>query len=258
MKDSNRGHAVVAGATALVLVVGAVGCSHVKKEDLNTRLDELKAELRSESEQGDQRLAERIDTVDARARDLDEQVDQVASRVNRLQSEFETFRTELDTKIVKMEKAIAFHVPVHFDFDSDELRDADRPVLDRFASVVDSYYPESLITVEGFTDPAGSDAYNRRLGQRRADAVAAYLVETGDLNESRLRTVSYGEAVQRQVERGAHGPGDEGLENRRVVLVIDHGGTPAGIADTVATGEDGSISEGESSVATEESEEDSS
>jgi hypothetical protein len=34
--------------------------------------------------------------------------------------------------------------------------------------------------------------------------------------------VSYGEVGNRQVVPGAHGPGDTGVENRRVTLVIDH------------------------------------
>jgi hypothetical protein len=37
-----------------------------------------------------------------------------------------------------------------------------------------------------------------------------------------LKSVSYGEVSNRQVVPGAKGPGDEGLENRRVALVIDH------------------------------------
>ena len=72
-----------------------------------------------------------------------------------------------------------FNVPVHFEFSKSELREPDRPVLDRFAAVVKEYYPGAIVTVEGFTDPAGSAAYNRKLGQRRADAVKEYLASAG-------------------------------------------------------------------------------
>jgi hypothetical protein len=37
-----------------------------------------------------------------------------------------------------------------------------------------------------------------------------------------VKSVSYGESRNRQVVPGAKGPGDAGLENRRVALVIDH------------------------------------
>ena len=95
-------------------------------------------------------------------------------------------------------------------------------MLDRFATVVKEYYPGAVITVEGFTDPAGTAAYNRRLGQRRADTVKEYLASAEGLETSQLKAVSYGEARDRQVVPGAKGPGDAGLENRRVALVIDH------------------------------------
>jgi peptidoglycan-associated lipoprotein len=94
--------------------------------------------------------------------------------------------------------------------------------LDRFASVVKDYYPAALVTIEGFTDPAGSRAYNMRLGQRRADAVKEYLATAGGFETVQLKAVSYGESSNRQVVPGARGPGDLGVENRRVALVIDH------------------------------------
>jgi peptidoglycan-associated lipoprotein len=93
-------------------------------------------------------------------------------------------------------------------------------VLDRFAGVVKEYYPNATITVEGFADPAGSTRFNQRLGMRRAEAVRGYLQSNGSLSGN-LRAVSYGEATNRQVVPGARGPGDEGMQNRRVALVIE-------------------------------------
>ena len=122
----------------------------------------------------------------------------------------------------KEKTLLKFDVPVHFEFDRSDLREADRPVLDRFASVVKEYYPGAVITVEGFTDPAGGEAYNRQLGQRRAESVREYLTTSGGFNSETIRAVSYGEVRNRQVIPGAKGPGDEGMENRRVALVIDH------------------------------------
>jgi peptidoglycan-associated lipoprotein len=60
------------------------------------------------------------------------------------------------------------------------------------------------------------------LGQQRANAVREYLIQPGGLNADNLRAVSYGEATNRQVVRGAWG--DEGLANRRVTLVIEYVG----------------------------------
>ena len=83
-----------------------------------------------------------------------------------------------------------------------------------------------MVTVEGFTDPAGSASYNRHLGQKRAEAVRDYLVSTGGMAANQVRAVSYGEARNRQVEPG--GTRDGGANNRRVALVIDFAGAGAG------------------------------
>ncbi len=49
-----------------------------------------------------------------------------------------------------------------------------------------------------------------------------YLATAGGFGADHLKSVSYGEVRNRQVVPGAKGPGEEGIENRRVALVIDH------------------------------------
>ena len=53
-------------------------------------------------------------------------------------------------------------------------------------------YPDLNVTIEGHTDSVGSDAYNKKLSQRRADAVKAYMVKKG-IDANRLTAVGYGE-----------------------------------------------------------------
>ena len=97
------------------------------------------------------------------------------------------------------------------------------------------YYPDALLTVEGFADPSGSEAYNLALGQRRAEAVQRYLIDSEDFAPEFVRAVSYGEDVGRLVAPGQGGP-QAGWENRRVVLVIEHVGY--GSDTPMATGGD--------------------
>jgi len=192
---------------ALGLAVALTGCGYAKRAEVQ---DEL-ARLRSEMNQGDQALGARVDQVEARTRALE--------------TELAAFRDEFRATIQRLENAIAFNVPVHFDFDEAALRPQDQAVLDRFAAVVREYYPNALITVEGFTDPVGSTAYNLRLGEARAQSVRNYLVENGGISADRIRTVSYGDAPERLIVN-AGGPGEAGLPNRRVALVIDFSGSP--------------------------------
>lgn len=212
----------VAGA-AVVLVAGLSGCAHVNQEDLDSRLADLREDMSEEITQGDQQVRN----------DLGQRIDGVEERVDALVQDLEALERDFDATVERLETALRFNTPVHFGFDRAQIRDQDKPVLDRFSQVVREYYPDALITVEGFTDPAGSEEYNMRLGQRRAESVKSYLVSQASLEENRVRTVSYGESMTRQVADNAHGPGQEGWENRRVVLVIDHGGAaPAGAVAT--------------------------
>ena len=98
----------------------------------------------------------------------------------------------------------------------------------RWTKVVRQYEPNVVVTVEGFTDPAGDPAYNQQLGQRRANAVREFLIADGGLHPDRVRAVSYGEDERRLVTPGAWG--EQGSANRRVSLVVDYvGPTPGGL-----------------------------
>lgn len=192
------------GVLGAALALG--GCHYVKQDQMDAEM----ARIRQEMHTGDQTNAARIDSV--------------SSRVDSLGQALEQMRSDFNVQIKKLQGLLAFDVPVHFDFNSAELRPSDEPVLKTFASIVKQYYPNAVVTVEGFADPAGSAAYNRRLGMKRADSVKAYLTGQGELPASQVRTVSYGEARNRQVVPGAHGPGDTGIQNRRVALVVDYSG----------------------------------
>lgn len=186
----------------------------MKPQEMEDRLASLRSELQSEIAQGDQQNADQ----------LGQQIDAVNSRIDSVESELASLERDFNARIERLETAIRFDVPVYFGFDEAEVRQQDMPLLDRFAQVVNEYYPLNLITVEGFADPAGSQEYNLQLGKRRAEAVKAYLVDRG-LNPSMVRTVSYGEATDRLVSDSDHGPGQSGWQNRRVALVIDHNGS---------------------------------
>jgi len=111
-----------------------------------------------------------------------------------------------------------FAFPIRFAYDDATVRPEDRAALDRFAQVVSRHYAGSIVTIEGFADPAGTTAYNRRLSQERADNVRAYLEQAGATGVT-LRAVGMGKT--RQLVEGAYGdmPGAEA--NRRVVFVIE-------------------------------------
>lgn len=64
--------------------------------------------------------------------------------------------------------------------------------LDEVAGVL-RQYGKTLIEVNGYTDTTGSDAYNLRLSQRRAESVADVLVDDG-INAARISPRGFGES----------------------------------------------------------------
>jgi peptidoglycan-associated lipoprotein len=171
------------------------GCGYAKRTDVDAQMEQLRQEMQT----ADQGLDQRIGQVDSRVNGLE-------TRLQALEQDLQALRTDFNTTIERMEGMLAFNVPVKFEFDASNIRNADQDVLNKFASVVKQYYPNAVITVEGFTDPAGSTAYNRRLGMERAESVKAYLVTAGGLQDVNVRVVSYGESADRLLTR-ASGPG---------------------------------------------------
>ena len=138
--------------------------------------------------------------------------------VQGLHNDLQNLRTEFGAKITALENAIQFDVPVNFAFDDATVRDQDRAALDRFASVVQKYYPSSKITIEGFADPAGTMHYNRVLSERRATSVRDYLVSKG-VATADLKTIGYGKTRLVVPNASRDDPGAE--QNRRVTFVIE-------------------------------------
>ena len=80
--------------------------------------------------------------------------------------------------------------PVFFEYDSSEVSDAGRKVLQTNAGVLKKY-SSWVITIEGHCDERGTAEYNLALGERRAVAARTYLISLG-VDAGRMRTVSYG------------------------------------------------------------------
>ena len=79
---------------------------------------------------------------------------------------------------------------IYFAYDSDLLVPSETFKLDKIAAYMQNN-PSLAIIIEGHCDQRGTDEYNRALGERRANAIRAYLAGRNVAN-NRMRTVSYG------------------------------------------------------------------
>ncbi|HEY5973076.1 MAG TPA: OmpA family protein [Pseudoxanthomonas sp.] len=139
-----------------------------------------------------------------------------------LQGQIEALSQKHDALVTQIAGRTHVDSGAHFATGDAMLSEQEKPLLDDFARVIRSSHSDALITVEGLADPAGSTAFNRRFGQRRAEAVRDYLVSSGGLPAGQVRAVSYGEDKNRQVRPGA--TGEAGRDNRRIGLVVDYAG----------------------------------
>ncbi|MFA5800121.1 MAG: OmpA family protein [Candidatus Peribacteraceae bacterium] len=93
----------------------------------------------------------------------------------------------------EVEEKIVITQKIHFEFDRATIRPISYPILDDVASLLQKNQQINLVRIEGHTDWIGSDAYNQKLSEARANSVRQYLIQHGIAPE-RFVAVGYGEA----------------------------------------------------------------
>jgi OOP family OmpA-OmpF porin len=103
---------------------------------------------------------------------------------------------------------------VNFAFDSAKLTPESESILSKAVQAMQDA-GSVAVRVEGHTDSVGSDAYNRGLSERRAEAVAGYLTSQG-IASSRMEPVGLGESEP----VASNGTEDGRYKNRRVEFEV--------------------------------------
>ncbi len=121
-----------------------------------------------------------------------------------------------DMKDAKIERIgegikITFDSGILFEYDSSELQPVAKSNIESLAEILKKY-PDTNILIEGDTDDKGSEEYNQKLSERRAQAVADYqkrlgvdgsrisMVGLGELNPIASNDTDYGRQQNRRVE----------------------------------------------------------
>ena len=112
-------------------------------------------------------------------------------------------------------------VHVNFDFDKSTVRKADEAELQKAIDFVRKY-PDAKVELDGYTDSKGTEQYNQKLSERRAEAVRQYLIKEGAVDEARISVKGYGESnpiAPNKTKNGKDNPKGR-AENRRVEILI--------------------------------------
>jgi len=199
---------IVAAAGLLVLV--ASGCAtkkYVGEEvaTVNTRIDGVQTQVEDAQTQlkdHDGRIAKNASATVAASRTAQEALDRAIAAGKLAEGKF-LYETVLSDDAVK------------FGFDKAELSADAKAALDQFADRLRGDNQNVYIEIQGHTDNVGSEEYNFKLGEKRAEVVRRYLSMKG-VPLHRMSVISYGET-----EPVADNSTREGRnQNRRVVLVV--------------------------------------
>ena len=106
---------------------------------------------------------------------------------------------------------------VEFDFDKSTIKKGYYQDIDNLAQVMKDY-PDLNVVIEGHTDSVGSNAYNKKLSQRRAESVKKYMVEKGGIDANRLKAQGFGEEKPIASNKTKEGR----QQNRRVEAAVDY------------------------------------
>jgi outer membrane protein OmpA-like peptidoglycan-associated protein len=189
MKRYNLGFGILFLPVFLVLFVGTAGA----QEKMRTL-----------------ELVFRVQELAFRVQDLVFRGEEVGGRVEDLQMK------ETPTEI-----HIELSADVLFDFDKAEIQPKAQEALKQVAKVIREK-AKGVVHIEGHTDAKGSEAYNQKLSERRANAVRDWLVSKEGLNKANFATSGLGSSkpvAPNKKPDGSDNP--EGRQkNRRVEIVV--------------------------------------
>jgi outer membrane protein OmpA-like peptidoglycan-associated protein len=238
----------------VVVVLGALGYLGYEASQRARRLEEEVARLAAETRDANLRAREALERAQlaetsaraaaegrqaAEAKTTVAQGEAEVARVEattardeatRARAEADQVRKRAEAEMSRLEEALGKIAETHrtalgvvmnlgsehlkFEFDKAELRAEDRELLSRVAGILLSSQ-DYTVSVNGHTDDVGSDAYNQKLSERRAQAVRDYLVKAG-LPADVLSVTGHGKALPlvRRADDTAR------AKNRRVELAI--------------------------------------
>ena len=129
---------------------------------------------------GAQQLGGKISDLKFKVLDLNYRVQDMGGKVQ-----------DLELKETPTELRIELAADVLFDFDKADLLPQARQTLEKAAQIIRDR-AKGEVRIDGYTDAKGSDAYNQKLSERRAEAVKAWFVNQGKIRNLKFVTRGFG------------------------------------------------------------------
>ena len=128
---------------------------------------------------------------------------------------------DIAVKETALEIRIDLAADVLFDFDKSTLLPKARQTLHKAAGIIGAK-AKGVVRIEGYTDAKGSDSYNQKLSERRANSVKDWFINKEGLRRVQFTTQGFGPKNPVAPNKKPNGSDDPvgRQKNRRVEIII--------------------------------------
>ena len=175
-------------------------------------------------------LAQTPSEIKKQQPDLERQRIELEKKANELEQkyhELEKAQQQLQAQQSGRSLSMNLSGDVLFDYDKATLKPAAEEALKKVAVVL-SQFPESKVTIEGYTDSKGTTAVNLQLSRERASAVRDWLIKNGNITAANITAKGFGEenpVAPNKMPDGSDNPAGRAF-NRRVSIIIEKPAEP--------------------------------
>lgn len=208
----------------VMLGVGSTACATKKfvrgeVTQVNTKVDGLSTQL-EETQERTRKNEGRIGEVDQKADAAGKSA--TAAQVSADAAKGEATKAgERAAAVETASRRLVYEVVLsedqgNFKFGKVDLPDSAKQRIDQMVTDLKADPKGIFIELEGHTDNVGSNIYNTKLGEERAEAVKRYLYEAHQVPLHKINVISYGE----QKPVSPNKTKDGRAQNRRVVIKV--------------------------------------
>ena len=168
-------------------------------------------------------VGDRLQKRDQELTAQQQQIEQQKQEISRNQQLIDDLKKQ-NLEARETERGVVVNLPdVLFEFGKANLTGEARAKVGSISEVLNSQAKGRRVSVEGHTDSIGSDAYNQKLSERRAENVASAL-ESGGVGAERVAAKGYGKRYPVAPNSNPDGTDNTAgrAKNRRVEVVIQN------------------------------------
>lgn len=185
-----------------------------EKESALVKKTEKEKELGAAGTTGErEKITKELRETENRLKTAEEQDIILRNDEQQIAREKELLAEELSRRKITI---VATGEAINFEYDSDNIPQESHPVLEKIAGLLREL-SDYRVNVAGYTDNQGTDDYNMKLSENRAESIKKYFVETGALSSERFVVIGAGAS-----EPVASNDTPEGrAKNRRVEITLE-------------------------------------